>query len=303
MKKREGDALVVPNQGLGDLIEHNGMVRYISKIYEGNIYHFVCGAMGAKHGTNPYLEMMKWMYRDNPRIKIVPLDTPKDKKTGRNISGGEKDKWLNTCIKAFLIWTDSDRTGFANFEKRLTDPSKGISGIVEPTKFTAISATHQGWSKRYRPLRLAKAFYHTAGIPYQVKFDDFYFERDYEEEDRVYKKLNPHGDKYVFVHDDIPRGFLIDVNFRRKKSSHERKGYKIIRNDASENIFHMTKVFENAEEIHCMSSSIATLVDCIAASPLLETNINQINKFLHWPVRKVVLNAGYLGADNWKVLK
>jgi hypothetical protein len=100
----------------------------------------------------------------------------------------------------------------------------------------------------------SEAFYDIAGLDYRLKYENFYFPRDNKEEDRVFKKLNPNNEKYIFVHDDPSRGFEIKIN----------SNYKIIKNDVSENIFYMLKILENAEEIHCMSSSILCLIDCLS---------------------------------------
>jgi hypothetical protein len=286
MKRREGDALVVPNQGLGDHIEHNGMVRYISEIYKGNVYYFV--------GRDIFLGMVKWMYRDNPRIKIVPLNMPKNLPPFSNA----RAEFLNCSIREFLWWSDSDRMGFAKFDEQQSG-EKGYRNAhqhqpwtEEATKLTAVSATHNGWSKHYKPLECGRAYYHTAGIPYQVKFDNFYLERDYEEEDRVYKKLNPNNEKYVFVHDEI--GKKINLNTE----------YKVIRNDPTENIFYQIGLLKKAEEIHCMSSCVMLLVDCLAASPM-KTSLSEKPKFFHWYVRRRKLDDDhgkhYLGSE-WKVL-
>lgn len=142
----------------------------------------------------------------------------------------------------------------------------------------------------------AQAFYHIANLPYESKFKDFYFQRDKKQEDRVYKKLNPFDEKYVFVHDDKNRGFNIDIFTE----------HKVIENDMAENMCHMIKVLENAEEIHCMSSSLFCLIDCIGASKLIKSKINDVPKFLHWNVRRVWLgknDRNYLGSDNWTILK
>lgn len=284
MKRREGDALIVPNQGLGDHTEHNGMVRYISKTYEGNIYYFVA--------NHQFLETIKWMYRDDAKIKVVGLDMP-------NLPpfSDARAKFLDLKIRELVWWSDSNRIGFAKFGEQQSGKNGEISAnqhqpwMDEATKFTAVSATHHGWSKRYEPLLYGLAYYHTAGIPYQVKFDDFYLKRNHEEEDRVYKKLNPNNDKYVFVHSG-------------RRSIRLNTKYKVIENDPTENIFYQIKLMEKAEEIHCMSSCVMLLVDCLASSPI-KTPLSEKPLFFHWYIRrrKIDDNHGrdYLGSK-WEIL-
>ncbi len=205
-------------------------------------------------------DTVRYIYRDDSNVKVHVIPP-----SGSNEYGDER-QWV--------------RSNLSNFDGTILTPG-------HENYFNNIQDFNR------RQVAAAPAFYEIIGVPYELKFEKFYFQRERREEDRVYKKLNPHGDKYIFVHDDASRGFSIDVE----------TDYKIIRNDISENVFHMTKIFENAEEVHCMSSSMFCLIDCMAASPLLETNLNQINKFLHWNVRRVFLGNGYLGADNWKVLR
>lgn len=105
-------------------------------------------------------------------------------------------------------------------------------------------------------MKFDQVFYQIAGIDFQVRFDEFYIERNKELEEIVYNELNPHNEPYIFLHEDVKRNFLID---RSKIPTN----YKIIENDPKYNIFHMLKVFENAEEIHLMQSSIKDLINSI----------------------------------------
>lgn len=98
-----------------------------------------------------------------------------------------------------------------------------------------------------------EAFYKIAGLDFSVRFDKFYFERNYIQEQEVLNELNPSGEKYIFVHDDGDRGFSIDLNKINSK-------FKIIKNDKRFKIFDYLKLLENAEEIHFMQSSFKELI-------------------------------------------
>lgn len=100
-----------------------------------------------------------------------------------------------------------------------------------------------------------EAFYAIAGLDYSVKTDSFYLERELEVEKEILSKMNPTGEKYVFIHDDIHRGYKIDES---KISS----PYKKIYNDNSIPLFHCISLIENAEEVHVMQSSIKDLINC-----------------------------------------
>jgi len=99
-----------------------------------------------------------------------------------------------------------------------------------------------------------EAFYHLAGLDFQVRFDEFYFERDIEKENEVCQTLNPSGEKYIFVLDDPKRGYEIDMD----KVTDE---YKVITNDYQFKMFDYIKLLENAEEIHMMQTGFLDMVN------------------------------------------
>jgi hypothetical protein len=131
----------------------------------------------------------------------------------------------------------------------------------------------------------AEAFYFLAEVPWRMRVEKFYFKRDASKEKKVLEKLNPNNEKYIFVHDDPDRGYNIDIESE----------YKIIRNDKSLNLLDMVGLFENAEEIHCMSSSILCLIDCLS----LKVKFPPL--FLHHDVRNVELGPNGLFAD-WNIV-
>lgn len=107
----------------------------------------------------------------------------------------------------------------------------------------------------------AEIFYQQMNIPYERRFDDFYYERDEDEEKRVYEKLNPNDEEYIFVHDDANRGFEIPIEELENIAG--TKDIKIIRNDITENLFHFGMVLEKAKQIHCMESAFRSLVEVL----------------------------------------
>ncbi len=98
-------------------------------------------------------------------------------------------------------------------------------------------------------------FYEQVGIDYDVRYTHFHVQRDEQEEQRVFDKLNPNNEPFIFIHEDAARGFTLD------RKHFLDKNLKIIENDVTENIFHFTKILEEAQEIHCMESSFKTLID------------------------------------------
>jgi hypothetical protein len=104
------------------------------------------------------------------------------------------------------------------------------------------------------PLTFDEAFYAIAGLDFSIRTTGFYLERDKEAENEILQRLNPTGEKYIFIHDDPSRGFKIDENRINTK-------LKKIYNDNSIPLFNCISLIENAEEVHVMQSSIKDLIN------------------------------------------
>jgi len=99
-----------------------------------------------------------------------------------------------------------------------------------------------------------EAFYKMINLPFEYRFSKFKLMRDEERENECYNALNPNNEPYIFVHDDVTRGFKID-------KSKLPQNIKIIENDIRYTIFDFLKVLENAEEIHMMQSCFKELIN------------------------------------------
>lgn len=91
-------------------------------------------------------------------------------------------------------------------------------------------------------------FYKMAGVPFNCKFDDFYFERDFSKEDSILNLINPNKEPYIFVHGDLDMTKV-------------RNDLKIIHNPINYSLFNLITLLENAEEIHVMESSLKCLIN------------------------------------------
>jgi hypothetical protein len=106
-------------------------------------------------------------------------------------------------------------------------------------------------------------FYDMAKVSRNIRWSHFKFDRDIAEQTRVYKKLNPNDEPYIFVHDDIARGFEIPIESVNAVSSLPTDRL-VIKNDMSENVLDFALLLENASEIHCMGSSIFCFADLLS---------------------------------------
>jgi len=167
----------------------------------------------------PNALMTQWMYRDEPRIVLEVL--PRDQRE-------------NHAVQRIL--RKHKTRNFACLGHRAMRP------LLKQNPNTFFD----------------QLFYLQAGIPYSVRYSHCYWERDYQQEERVYKKLiidkslSQRG--YAFVHDDPARGYRIQTDQIRAA---------IVRNDITESIFHLGLVLERAAQVHCMESSIRCMIESL----------------------------------------
>ena len=114
-----------------------------------------------------------------------------------------------------------------------------------------------------RTLRYDHNFYNQAGVDFKERWDSFYIPPNKQREEEVYKFLGCDEQEYVFLHEDVQRGFIIN------RSGIDEK-YKIMSPVSgglgSENKFRFCdyrKVIENASEIHCIESSFCALIESL----------------------------------------
>lgn len=99
-----------------------------------------------------------------------------------------------------------------------------------------------------------EGFYVAENIPFSVRFDEYYVERDMEREMDLYKTLNPNDEDFIFVHEDPDRGMFLD-------KSRIRQDLKIIGNNKRFLIFDYIYLLSKAKEVHVMQSSIKDMIN------------------------------------------
>lgn len=194
--------------GMGDHIMCNGIVRSYAEKYD-KIFIFV----------KPHnIGNVKYMYRDNNKIKFIPLD-------------------------------DADAKNFINFNPN--------------NKYLIVGITPE-WFHNFDVKKLYKTFdegfYIAANIPFEDKWNKFFFQRALDvEKDVFYNKLKlKDEDEFIFIHDNLDQG-------RAFKSEYFSKEHKKIRPGNFPNIrlFDFLYTIEKAKEVHVMNSSFMNIIDCI----------------------------------------
>lgn len=106
-------------------------------------------------------------------------------------------------------------------------------------------------------MNFEQQFYQRAGIDFEKKWTSFHVQRDPSREESLFKKIAPKDD-YIFLHDDLPRGFKIERKRLPKK-------YPVVfpEKDFTDNIFDYCTTLTRAKEIHVFDSSFMFLVDCL----------------------------------------
>lgn len=131
-------------------------------------------------------------------------------------------------------------------------------------------------------------FYRTANIDYGSRWKLFSFSEDLEKEQK--KSLENEYKNFIFVHDDLSRNFIISEKYLKNKNVFRPKHSLGITNQFT--IFDYKQILLNADEIHCMDSSFAILIDHIP-------ELSSKRKFIHRYVRE---EGGPLYRNNWEII-
>ena len=97
-------------------------------------------------------------------------------------------------------------------------------------------------------------FYVAENLPFSIRFDEYFVERNMDSELHLYKTLNPTDEYFIFVHEDPERGMFLDKN-------RIRQDLKIIGNDKRFLIFDYIYLISKAKEVHVMQSSIKDMIN------------------------------------------
>ena len=110
------------------------------------------------------------------------------------------------------------------------------------------------------------SFYLQHNIPFFKRWENFYVDRDLESEMKLFKQFGLEENKYVFIHDDINRGYRIN------EEKIVNKDLPIIRpvHGLTNNVFDYCYLMKNSLESHFIDSSFRLIFDSLK---LRNTNI------------------------------
>jgi hypothetical protein len=111
-------------------------------------------------------------------------------------------------------------------------------------------------------IRYDENFYNQAKVDFDKRWDSFHFHRKVNSEMELYQSLECDKGKYIFLHDDNKRDFVI-------KRDLIESSYRIITpltGKKKVNFFDYALVLQNAVEIHCIESSFCAFVESLQLS-------------------------------------
>jgi hypothetical protein len=164
---------------------------------------------------------------------------------------------------------------------------------IENTDIISVGFYNNNWEKfPASETTFDRYFYEQAEMDFEVSYEvklDSLVEQKANSKVMELISLDPLVGKYepfCFVHDDRERGFEIDTN---RISPH----LKIVRPSVrAEKIFDYIPLIQKADEIHCIDSSFALMIDRVEVS---------CDKYMHRYARENSLNPSY--REDWIMLQ
>ena len=203
--------------GLGDMISNNGLIRYLVNLNSQTKFFFIfCKKM--------HLRSVKFMYRDQKKIKIIPVTNNPDNE--------QKE------IKSFLKKVKKDYEII-----KIGHEFYHLTGKLNPNSST-------------NPWHCTVNFYKQFGLPYHYRFKKTFWKRNYKNEKKLFNRLVKKNKNNIFVHDDSNRNLIINLsNFKNK--------FHIVRNNEKNFIFDYGLIIERAKEVHLIESSFRQLCETL----------------------------------------
>lgn len=134
-----------------------------------------------------------------------------------------------------------------------------------------------------------ESFYKQANIEYHKRWKNFLYIPDTNKQKTLLNKIT---NKYVFIHDDASRELNIKQSHLPDNIVVYRPNHHLGEN-SQYTIFDYVEVLKNAEEIHCMDSSFACLIDHIP-------ELYNKKKYIHRYLRSTSQNPYY--KNNWDII-
>ena len=134
-------------------------------------------------------------------------------------------------------------------------------------------------------IEFAKVFYDHANVDYSLRWNSFYVDYSLNQPVQDYKN------EKIFIHDDPIREFIIEESRLRTASTY-RPSHSLGK-PTHNTIFDYIEILKAVDEIHCMDSSFACLIDHC-------NFLHDKKKYIHRYLRKDSCNPYY--KNNWEII-
>ena len=235
------NTLVCHHYGWTDIINTLSITNYLIPLYD-KVYLLSHSPKGA---------FFRYYYRNQPTLEIHCFDTIHDDKALIYYFLANRDEH-NIVDLHFFGFYDIDR------EDKYRNVFRSLGGGDSSLDNKAIVN-----GKLNEQYYFVRKFYEGYGIPYSVRVDSFFLERDREVEELFYTNFVK-DTSYILIH-DTPE---VVIPFERNTSS---VYYQL--NQSSALFFDAVKVLENAKEIHLIDSVWAAVCYLLDAKYSLFKNI------------------------------
>jgi hypothetical protein len=243
--------------GIGDYLSTNGLINFLS-IYYDQIF-ILC------HWND--VEFLNLMYRNNDRIGPMSIDYFYHLKI-------ENQKFCNFSVNEntfdFLSVVDLQHWDCKSYVSASDFLSKELPGqcffnFDEPGSLPI--GKKFGFDGIDLDDNLDNAsfmFYNSIGLPHEIKYKNFSFNRLYEDENKLFNSLNIESHYTVICEysgpniEDLIPSVTVDNLIDRKYLSDKNRIINL--HKLSPKYFDIVKVIENANEVHLIENSIALFV-------------------------------------------
>lgn len=228
----------------GDWISYNGMIRYLLKYYD-EIYF---------ESNNQYISEL---FHDEKRIKLI-----------NDTFVNDNDKIYDE-ISIYIWKTEGKKYDFTkNFFSNLNKigkfyniPCEEINILPKLSEEMPQRLLHQYSVYENN----SSAFYLSLGLPKEIKFEYFYFERLTKKEEDLFRKLELENKKYITMCFCYPN--IIQLNKIKNESN-----LQVINIHNISNLWDILKVVEESEECHLIENTIALFIYHLQYKNLIKRN-------------------------------
>lgn len=244
----ENIAVYSTMQGLGDHLVMSPLARALIRRKDIEKMYVLSWAH--------YAEQVDYLYKDENRIQIIAINYGNE---GPQI----KDIIKNLKPKYSFMMMHPNAVAYDGYFQDIKPYTENLYEV--PASYMSVNPWH-----------LHRFYYDYMNVPWEERYNNFYFERNFKEEERVFNKLNPNHEEFVFVVDDSHRGFNCDKQKLQDLIGSNK--YKIIHHDTTEPLFYYTLLLQHARQIHMMETGWRCFVETLPE--------NTVEYFYHHYIRK-----------------